>query len=161
MLLQELQVLLFKSEFIVMLHLVADVIANCSFLRWTHGEGTKSILPSKAQTRSVVLIDVLTRVRLEFSNEVCYRDLGWNAHQQVHVIVEAADFQRKAVQIFANTRHVSEDIVSNRIVQKTFTTFGAKDNVIEQLLVRRHAWPPNRCVAPAGLWVDRDIFSGV
>ena len=69
MLLQELDVLFLESEFAVMFHLVADVFTNGISLGGAHGKRTESILPSKNQTRSILLIDIFARVRLQFSYE--------------------------------------------------------------------------------------------
>ena len=60
------------------------------------------------------------------------------------MIVEAANIKRVAIQVLADTRHVSEDVVSNRIAEKSLATLCAKDNVKQQLLVRRHAFPSDR-----------------
>jgi hypothetical protein len=139
---QHRQILILESLLLVMFHLVFNIRYDGIFRRDANRKSPVAILPSKLVDQATGVIDVLAGARLELPNKLGNCDLGWNAYEQVSMVIETTNLNRKSVQFFCGASHIRKDIFPKAVGEPSLAVFGTEDDVIEKLLMSAHGFFP-------------------
>jgi hypothetical protein len=134
-LLEKVQILIFKRVAGMMRYLVLNILDHPVLLLDTHGKRTESVLPPKLSKQFACFINVLTGIAFKCSDKIRDAQLRWDANKQMHRVIESTYSNYESSLILCNTGHVSEYLVAKSIDQRTLAIFCAEDNVIQELLM--------------------------
>ena len=89
-----------------MVLLVPNVLLDGRHMRGGNGKGGGSRLPGEISGLQELLFEPFRRLAFQFANQVCDRDCSSEMEQQVNMVGDSADDDRRAIPVSTNSAEI-------------------------------------------------------